>query len=159
MRKTEIEKRPSGGQVGNQSSAKHSLYSNAPPVVIRRSRRAQQRVRTARKDYPWLDDKRWIPTLKRWAYLSLIFEDMAAHIAEVGWWSEMKDQDMTPRRMLPELRGMNSEIVKLEDRLGINYAAARAFALDKHNGPNGQSLNDWIEANTNDDKDEDTDEA
>ena len=33
--------------------------------------------------------------------------------------------------------------------------SARSFAPDKHNGPDGQSLNDWIEANSSDVEDED----
>ena len=128
----------------NQNAAKHQVYSRSPNVLRLRSRRVSSRVRQARKRYWWLNDDKNLPTLKTWATLVVLTEDMGAALVRLGAWSRVQGEDLIPRRLLTDYSRLVSQKTQLEDRLGITYSSRRAFALDGMDGyPGRNGLENW----------------
>ena len=121
-------------RMGNGKALKHQVYSQSKNVLRRRSRRVAYRVRRPREVYPWLAHEKNTPTLHTWATIVVLLDDMGAALVHLGAWSREDGEDLVPRRLLNEFSRLAAQKTQLEDRLGINYAARRSFALDGLDG-------------------------
>ena len=119
---------------GNQNAAKHDAYSKDRKVLQLRSRRVTYRVNLAQKTYWWLKDEKNLPTLRTWATLAVLCEDMGNVLVNLGSWSRVQGEDLIPRRLLTDFSRLVGQKTQLEDRLGITYSSRRAFALDGLDG-------------------------